>query len=190
MPARRKGEPLMRDLHSMTEEIDSKIPAGKSGLEFVQGLKSKVDRISEEIFEAEKDKADRVGQVEKDMAAYELTAVTQALAKYNKVAVDAFEIRELRKLEKDVETENARKKQKLNSDVADKVNAQVRFNELKFAEKFAETQAKELAFEAERKTLTETIEALRLEIESQKKLTGDIAKAAAQPPPIQQITKA
>eukprot|EP01064_Diplonema_japonicum_P023047 TRINITY_DN33501_c0_g1_i1.p2 TRINITY_DN33501_c0_g1~~TRINITY_DN33501_c0_g1_i1.p2 ORF type:complete len:191 (+),score=68.67 TRINITY_DN33501_c0_g1_i1:67-639(+) len=190
MPARRKGEPLMRDLHATTEEIDSKIPAGKTGLDSVQGLREKVDRISEQIQIAEKDKGDRVGQVEKDIASHELKAISAALLKYNKVPVDAFEIKELRKLERSTEEENAKKKQKLATEVAEKVNAQVRFNELQFAEKFAETQAKEVAFQAERKTLTETIEALRLEIESQKKLTGDIAKAAAQPPPIQQITKA
>ncbi|KAJ9446309.1 hypothetical protein DIPPA_03408 [Diplonema papillatum] len=189
MPGKRRGEPLVRDLHASTEEIETKIAQAKATLENLAQLKEKVDAVSELIREADKDKEERVGKVERDIADHELKAIENALLKHNKVPVDAFEVQQLRGLEKAQQQEKAAKKQKLSTMVQQRVSDQLRFKELEFAEKYADVRAKEQAFSSERKTLTQTIEALRLEIESQKKLTGDIAKAAAQPPPIQQIVR-
>ena len=188
MPARRRGA-LVRDLHNTSIEIDAKKAAVQAALGNLAGLQENVDKVSELITEADKDKEERIGKVTKDIDMHELKAVEVALMKHNKVPVDAFEIQQLKRLEKDAENDMQKKRQKLNTEVAEKVAAEVRFKELQFAEQFAEMQAKEMAFQAERKTLLETVEALRGEIESQKKLTGDIAKAAAQPPPIQQIVR-
>eukprot|EP01064_Diplonema_japonicum_P001657 TRINITY_DN110_c0_g1_i1.p1 TRINITY_DN110_c0_g1~~TRINITY_DN110_c0_g1_i1.p1 ORF type:complete len:214 (+),score=81.31 TRINITY_DN110_c0_g1_i1:70-642(+) len=188
MPARRK-EPLMRDLYTAAETVEGKIIAGKLGLDNVMGLKDKMERVAGLIEEAEKERSERVGQVEKDIAEHELKAVTAALMKHKKVCVDAFEVKELRRLERGGVEDQAKKRQKLDTEVAKRVQEEVRFKELQFAEKFAETLAKESAFQVERKTLAESIEALRLEIESQKKLTGDIAKAAVQHPIVQQVSK-
>ena len=185
MPKRSASGPLMRDLHLMTGEIDAKAAAATEGISFVTGLRSKVDTISDDIGKEEKEREERVGLVEKLIAAHEFEKVQEALKHHNKTMIDAFEFKELRALESGVESERAKKKQKLNTEVEIKVKDELRFMEHDFAERFATAEAKEKSFQAERRTLTETIEALRVEIESQKRLTGDIAKAAAQPPPIQ-----
>eukprot|EP00754_Rhynchopus_humris_P019406 Rhum_TRINITY_DN14639_c3_g2::Rhum_TRINITY_DN14639_c3_g2_i1::g.106703::m.106703 len=132
----------------------------------------------------EEEKKDRVGVVEEDIATHQLKEVVSALEEHNKVPVDAFEVQELRKLERECTTERAKKRQRLNAEVQEKVNEKVRFLELQFAKEYAKSEAQEQAFAEERKTLTETIEQLRAAIRDQKRLTGDLAVAAAQPPPI------
>eukprot|EP01063_Lacrimia_lanifica_P024066 TRINITY_DN32034_c0_g1_i1.p2 TRINITY_DN32034_c0_g1~~TRINITY_DN32034_c0_g1_i1.p2 ORF type:complete len:191 (+),score=116.52 TRINITY_DN32034_c0_g1_i1:56-628(+) len=186
MPGAKKRM-LVRDLHSMTDDIDLKIDLASKHLADVKGLKKKVNDVAERIQAADKDKSERMGKVEKEIAAHELKTIEVALLKNHQLPVDAFEMKSLRKLQKESEEQNAQKKQKLNSEVAEKVAQRVRFTELQFQEKYADLEAKEKAFQAERKTLNETIEALRTEIESQKRLTGDIAKAVAAPPPIQVV---
>eukprot|EP00754_Rhynchopus_humris_P019408 Rhum_TRINITY_DN14639_c3_g4::Rhum_TRINITY_DN14639_c3_g4_i1::g.106709::m.106709 len=182
----RKGAgPLVRDLHSIAEEVEGKSVTAVDALQFVsKDLIERLDKVSALINVEEEEKKDRVGVVEEDIATHQLKEVVSALEEHNKVPVDAFEVQELRKLERECTTERAKKRQRLNAEVQEKVNEKVRFLELQFAKEYAKSEAQEQAFAEERKTLTETIEQLRAAIRDQKRLTGDLAVAAAQPPPI------
>eukprot|EP01060_Flectonema_neradi_P002652 TRINITY_DN1168_c0_g1_i1.p1 TRINITY_DN1168_c0_g1~~TRINITY_DN1168_c0_g1_i1.p1 ORF type:complete len:264 (+),score=85.82 TRINITY_DN1168_c0_g1_i1:66-857(+) len=171
---------LMRDLHSITDSVEAKMQAlvGMAGI--LKNLKAKTDEMSIKVEEAKKDYDERHGKVEKDIADFELEAVKAALQKYNKQVIDSFELNALRALESKAEQDKGKTKSEIDHEVAEKVAERVRFAEVEFAEKFAKKQAQEKAFEAERAILNQTIVSLRLEVESQKALSSDIAKANQQ----------
>ena len=175
-----KKTALLRDLHSITDSVEAKMSVLVNMAGDLKGLKSKTDVMSIAVEDAKKDYDERHGKVEKDIADFELQAVKAALQKYNKQVIDSFELNALRALENKAEQDKGKTKSEVDHEVAEKVAEKVRFKEVEFAEKFAAMQAQEKAFEAERAILNQSIVSLRLEVESQKALSSDIAKANQQ----------
>eukprot|EP01064_Diplonema_japonicum_P011441 TRINITY_DN187_c2_g1_i1.p1 TRINITY_DN187_c2_g1~~TRINITY_DN187_c2_g1_i1.p1 ORF type:complete len:337 (+),score=95.93 TRINITY_DN187_c2_g1_i1:49-1011(+) len=179
-PGRGAKRALMRDLHSMSDLVEQRVANVLKVCQDLGSLKGKVDVISMTVEDAQKEHDERVGKVERDILQYELQKVQDVLKNTNKLAVDRLEMDALRKLQRNKEDESVKNTKTLDKDVIEKVAELVRFKEVEFQNKYAECRAKEASMDAERRTLHATIASLRFEIESQKNLSSDIAKANQQ----------
>eukprot|EP01059_Diplonema_ambulator_P014018 TRINITY_DN2480_c4_g1_i1.p1 TRINITY_DN2480_c4_g1~~TRINITY_DN2480_c4_g1_i1.p1 ORF type:complete len:229 (+),score=72.76 TRINITY_DN2480_c4_g1_i1:49-735(+) len=171
--------PQYRALKRTTVEIAKKVEAFHEAVKWLPGMKQRMDELSDKIYSAEKEKQDLLGRIEKEIANYELEVITKALLKQNKMPKDQIELQQLRQQEQNVAGEEEAKRRKLDEEVREKVAAQARFKDVEFEQKYSEYAAREQAFLSEKRTLLETIASLRSEIESQKKLSSDIAKSAS-----------
>ncbi|KAJ9466399.1 hypothetical protein DIPPA_20154 [Diplonema papillatum] len=171
---------LVRDLHQTTTGIEQRAMTLIRSAEQLRGLKGKVDEMSAGVESAKKDHDERVGKVEKDIADYQLQKVQDALARHNKTVIDSFDLQRLRTLQSEREVVEKESAIAVGKTVAEEVAQQVRFKEVEFEKEYVKMQAAEASRMAERHTLEVTIAGLRVEIESQKALSSEIAKANQQ----------
>eukprot|EP01059_Diplonema_ambulator_P035504 TRINITY_DN8370_c0_g2_i1.p1 TRINITY_DN8370_c0_g2~~TRINITY_DN8370_c0_g2_i1.p1 ORF type:complete len:180 (+),score=92.42 TRINITY_DN8370_c0_g2_i1:121-660(+) len=176
MSAKRSSDAANAEVVEVVADISKKIDDFISAVAVLKDLEEKPDRIRDEVTNAEREKHARQAEFDRKMEEHELMTIQNVLQKQNKVSIDIEEYKELQALQvrEDADT-RAAKKQKFDDEVSVKVKTELELKELQYAKKFAEATAKEASFATEKNMLYMTIESLRAEIESQKKLTSELA---------------
>ncbi|KAJ9471748.1 hypothetical protein DIPPA_19358 [Diplonema papillatum] len=173
MPAPRHGK-AYRELKEATAEVKTKLTGLKRSYEEISSMKDRVNQVTASISAAERDLLTVHSSIEYKIMAHELKVATEYLAKKNQVPKDRFEVMELQRLKQQKTSEGEQEENRIAQEVQKQVLEITRFKDAEFGQKFAEFQARERAFVAERKSLEDTINGLRQEIESQKKLSRAI----------------
>eukprot|EP01061_Rhynchopus_euleeides_P045667 TRINITY_DN8324_c0_g2_i1.p1 TRINITY_DN8324_c0_g2~~TRINITY_DN8324_c0_g2_i1.p1 ORF type:complete len:350 (+),score=161.16 TRINITY_DN8324_c0_g2_i1:119-1051(+) len=172
--------PLVRDLNNLSEGVQRKLKQIVLSNDYLNGVKDLADKISTAVDDANKEQEERVGKVEADISHHKLEKAQEALKKVNKTAIDKFEYKKLRDLREKKQLDKKDQDKNVKKEVNEEVARQVRFHQERFEQEYAGYKAREAVFSAERKTLKATIAGLRMEIESQKSLSSEIAKANQQ----------
>eukprot|EP01064_Diplonema_japonicum_P006037 TRINITY_DN139_c7_g1_i1.p1 TRINITY_DN139_c7_g1~~TRINITY_DN139_c7_g1_i1.p1 ORF type:complete len:193 (+),score=74.57 TRINITY_DN139_c7_g1_i1:42-581(+) len=176
MSLKRSSDVANTEAVDVVQDISKKMDEFVNAVAMLKDLEEKPDRIKDSIKKAELDKHQRMDEFDKKLSAHQLRTVQSVLEKQNKVAVDVEEYAELQALQiRDGQEIRSAKKQKTVSTIEQKVDIEMQLNTLKYAKKFAEAAAKEASFKTEKSMLYRTIQTLRDEIESQKKLTSELA---------------
>eukprot|EP01064_Diplonema_japonicum_P004707 TRINITY_DN13091_c1_g1_i1.p1 TRINITY_DN13091_c1_g1~~TRINITY_DN13091_c1_g1_i1.p1 ORF type:complete len:194 (-),score=110.21 TRINITY_DN13091_c1_g1_i1:42-581(-) len=176
MSLKRSSDAANAEVVEVVSDISKKIDDFISAVAVLKDLEEKPDRIKDEVENAEREKHARMDAFDRKMEEHELMTIQEILRKQNKESIDLEEYKELQALQvrEDADTRET-KKRKFEADVSDKVKTELQLKELQYTKKFAEATAKEASFTTEKNMLYMTIESLRAEIESQKKLTSELA---------------
>ncbi|KAJ9446308.1 hypothetical protein DIPPA_03410 [Diplonema papillatum] len=178
MPIKRSSDAANLEVMEVVGDISKRIDEFISAVALLKDLEEKPDRIRDEVANAEREKHARMTEFDRKMEEHEMMTIQNVLQRQNKVSIDIDEFKELQALQvKESKDEQEVKKRKFDEEVAEKVKTELKLKELQYAMKMAEAKAKETSFSTEKNMLHLTIESLRAEIESQKKLTSELALA-------------
>ena len=179
--AKRSSDAANPEVVEVVSDISKKIDDFLVAVAQLKDLEEKPDRIRDEVANAEREKHARMAEFDRKMVEHEMMTIQNVLQKQNKVAIDIDELKELQALQvrEDADARQI-KRTKFDGDVDEKVKTELKLKEFQYAKKFAEAKAKETSFKTEKDMLYMTIEGLKNEIESQKKLTSDLALSSRQ----------
>eukprot|EP01060_Flectonema_neradi_P031912 TRINITY_DN496_c0_g1_i1.p1 TRINITY_DN496_c0_g1~~TRINITY_DN496_c0_g1_i1.p1 ORF type:complete len:192 (+),score=65.01 TRINITY_DN496_c0_g1_i1:57-632(+) len=179
--AKRSSDAANPEVVEVVSDISKKIDDFMVAVAQLKDLEEKPDRIRDEVANAEREKHARMAEFDRKMIEHEMMTIQNVLQKQNKVAIDIDELKELQALQVREDAESRQiKRTKFESDVDEKVKTELKLKEFQYAKKFAEATAKETSFKTEKEMLYLTISGLKEEIESQKKLTSDLALSSRQ----------
>eukprot|EP01059_Diplonema_ambulator_P017247 TRINITY_DN29226_c0_g1_i1.p1 TRINITY_DN29226_c0_g1~~TRINITY_DN29226_c0_g1_i1.p1 ORF type:complete len:199 (+),score=91.64 TRINITY_DN29226_c0_g1_i1:48-599(+) len=178
MSLKRPSDVANAEVMDVVNDISKKLDEFVHAVAILDDLDEKPLRIRDEVTKAELEKHARMQEFDKKLKEHKLITVQNVLQQQGKVAIDIDEYKELQGLHvRDAAAIRAEKKRKFDEMVAEKVSVEMELKKLQYAKKFAEATAREAAFQTEKNMLYMTIESLKNEIESQKKLTSELALA-------------
>ncbi len=170
---------IQSDLHKLVKDINKKMDGFEDA---VRDLKLNLDDVEErnaQAMEAETRGHEEIRKMEADFRENKLRTLTQVAGELNKVIITSEELAELRQSVQQYKTqlETERKVQQANIDqaVAAQVKQQVDIKRLENDCAVAQLRAEKDAATGECESLRLTIDRMSNELDSQKRLTADIA---------------
>lgn len=149
-------------------------------------LKDSILEINDEVSRQETDNAANLERLKKDLKENRIKILNEAAREGNKVLITQEELNELnsiiKKLKGDLERQKAEETATILSRVEEQIGHRLKVQELQHECAIAELNASNTSLKNQVDQLNEYIERMSGELESQKKLTADVARVQTRAP--------
>lgn len=177
MARRRKEE--KNDLIKAVKDISRKMDDFNDSVSNLLSLKDTLLDLDDELAERQKNSKDELEEVERSFQTNKLKAVSQAARELSMELVSREELNTMKEASnksKQLEKETIdRMRQEMETSFNDKLSVQLKLNELQFQRDSSKLEAQVEAQKSEIENLKNTLQRMSQELDSQKKLTAEVA---------------
>jgi len=172
-------------LVKLVKDLNKRMESFEDAVQELKLLKDSVTDINDQISEQEATNSETLRQLREDLRENKLKALTEAVQEMGKVIISTEDLAEhkseAQKWKEECVRIKASVQKEIKESVEDQMSRRLKIQELEFENKTAKLSATCENYKAEIVNLKETIARMSQELDSQKKLTADVARVRSEP---------